>query len=111
MSKKKYKTSATKEKRGPNIRFRRVISSLFNNRAAYDGGRQDKWWMAIILFFLSIIIAVIPIMVQVGQTNGSDLYKGGNLFHTEVGLRKFTDALEDNDVNLEISVINDVKQF
>ncbi|HZJ89332.1 MAG TPA: hypothetical protein VFD05_01435 [Bacilli bacterium] len=112
MSRKKYKTSATKDKREPNIRFRRLVGSLINNKAAYEGGRYDKWWMAVILYFLSIVIAVVPIMVQTGKTKGSDIYAApNNLFHTDVGLRKFTDALEENDVDLKIITVDGEKRF
>lgn len=112
MARKKYKTQATKDKKGPNVRLRRLVGSLINNKAAYEGGRYDKWWMATILFFLSIVIAVIPVMVQTGKTQGSDIYAASNkLHHTDVALRSFTDALEEKDVDLKIVVENDKHLF
>ena len=44
--------------------FKLVLKSLVNNEACVEGGRHRPWWIAIILFFLSMIIALVPIFVQ-----------------------------------------------
>ena len=72
---------------------------LFNNQVAYNSGRREPWWIAALLFMLSIIIAIIPGMVQVGKTKGSDSLNG-NLYHSDFGLVKFAEALDANDVDL-----------
>ena len=38
------------------------FKSLVNNNACIDGGRKKPWYLAIIMFFLSIATALVPIM-------------------------------------------------
>ncbi len=94
MKEKKDKKSTT----SPGF-FRHLFASLFNNTAAYEGGRREPWWIAALLFMLSIIIAVVPGMVAVGKTKGSDSLNG-NLYHADFGLVKFAESLNTNDVDL-----------
>lgn len=90
-----------KVKKEPNPRVRTFIASFFNNTAAYNGGRQEKGWVASLLFIFSIIIALIPAMVFIGKTKGSDSLKG-SLYHTDVALVKFVEKLEETNVDLKI---------
>lgn len=115
MSSKKFKTNtkkvkAERVKKEPSVRGRTLLASLFNNQAAYDGGRREKGWLALILFTISIVISLIPAMVHVGRTKGSDIYKG-NLYHTDVALTKFVETLDTNAVNLKIVQEGEQKVF
>lgn len=38
------------------------LKSLLNNNACIDGGRKKPWYLAIIMFFLSIALALVPTM-------------------------------------------------
>lgn len=92
---------AERVKKEPNLRFRGFLASLFKNKAAYDHGRKEKWWVATLLFIFSIIIAIIPAMVMVSKTNGSDNLKG-SLYHTDIALTKFVETLDTNNVDLKV---------
>ncbi len=105
---KKVKTE--KVKREPDMRKRAYLAMLFNNRAAFDGGRREPWWVAVLFFIASIVIALVPAMVQVGKTKGSDIFKGA-LYHTDVALTKFVETLEEKDADLTVVTENDENIF
>lgn len=75
------------------------LKSLINNDTAVMGGRTKKWWIALILYFVSIFIAVIPTMISVGKTKGSAIFTGDQ-FHSDVAMIKFNESLATNDVDL-----------
>ncbi|HCY06160.1 MAG TPA: hypothetical protein DHS57_02400, partial [Erysipelotrichaceae bacterium] len=75
------------------------LKSLINNDTAVIGGRTKKWWTALILYFVSIFIAVIPTMISVGKTKGSAIFTGDQ-FHSDVAMMKFNESLATNDVDL-----------
>lgn len=79
--------------------IRTLFASLFKNQAAIDGGRYQPWWIAVILFFVSTIVAVIPTMVVTGRARGSDVFKGPQ-YELDTGIVKFHQALETNAVDL-----------
>lgn len=76
-----------------------LFQSLFKNDAAVEGGRTQPWWIAIILFFVSVMIAIVPTMIQIGQTKGSDVFTGAQ-YQTDVALVKFNEALVTEGVEL-----------
>lgn len=82
-------------------RVKRLFASLFNNQAAFDGGRFEPGWIAGLLFAVSIVVALIPAMVLVGKTKGSDNLNG-SLYHTEVGMVKFVEKLDEQNVDLKV---------
>lgn len=76
-----------------------LFGSLFKNDAAVNGGRTQPWWIALILLFSSVIVAIIPTMIQIGQTKGSDVFKGAQ-YQTDVAIVKFNEAIQTNGVDL-----------
>ena len=40
--------------------FKLFLRSLLNNNACVDGGRKKPWYLAVIMFFLSIAVALVP---------------------------------------------------
>lgn len=106
MSKKQFKqkpqyVKAEKVKKEPSITGRRLLASLFNNQAAFDGGRFEAAWLAILLFLAAIMISLIPGMVLVSKTSGSDNL-AGNLYHTDIGMVRFSEKLVSEQVDLVI---------
>lgn len=93
------KNKKTKAKSDRASTGRVLFASLFNNNAAVEGGRFRPWWIAVMLFFVSIIIATIPSVINVARTKGQDILNG-DLYHTEVALAKFGQALEDKNIDL-----------
>lgn len=115
MSNKKFKQKPQKVKvervkKEPSMARRYLVGSLINNRAAYDGGRTQKWYLAVILFVFSIVIALVPPMVQISRTKGSDTFNA-NLYHTDVALTKFAQKLDEQNVDLVVKEVNGENVF
>lgn len=104
------KVKAEKVKKEPDMRKRAYFAMLFNNRAAYDGGRREPWWVAVLFFIASIVIALVPAMVQIGKLKGSDMFKGA-LYHTDVAFAKFVETMEENDADLTVIKENEENVF
>jgi hypothetical protein len=79
--------------------FKTLFASLFNNQAAVDGGRKQPWWIAIILLFVSTLIAIVPQMVTMGKDKGGDIFSSP-VVEVDTGLIKFHQALEEKGVTL-----------
>ena len=75
-----------------------ILASLFKNDAALNG-RNQKWWVAIVLFFVSVVLALVPSFTAVAATSGDDIFERTQ-YNFDVGLLKFTESLEDNGVDL-----------
>jgi maltodextrin utilization protein YvdJ len=86
------------------------FKTLINNTAAMEQARSTKWWAALILYLLSIIIAVIPTMIQTGNVKGQDIFRG-NLYSTEVYLTKFHEDLATNNVDLTFTNNKETKAY
>ena len=51
------------------------LKSLFSNNAAIDGARKKPWYAAIIIFFLSIIVSVVPSTVIELKKHGDKYFE------------------------------------
>jgi len=77
------------------------LSTLISNNSAIDAGRKKPWYAAIIVFFISILLAVIPSTVIELQKHGdknfaSNTYyaaEATTLFAKDVANGKFGDKL------------------
>jgi len=77
-----------------------IFASLFRNDAAMEG-RFQKWYLAAILFLVSIIVSAVPLFVSATNTNGAD-FMDSTLYSFDVGIQGFSEAIVDEDVNLVI---------
>ncbi len=55
--------------------FKLVLKSLISNNACVEGGHKKPWFVAAIMFFLSMIFAILPLFVQTLNTQGDDAFK------------------------------------
>ncbi|MCX5775856.1 MAG: hypothetical protein NTV44_05845 [Firmicutes bacterium] len=78
-----------------------IFASLFKNDAAIEG-RKKSWLIALIIFLFSTIVAVIPLTVATANTNGSSFF-GSTLYSFDIGLQKFNQALDDNNIDLTVA--------
>ena len=53
--------------------FKLILKSLFSNNATVEGARHRPWYFAVIIFFVSMILAVVPIFFQSITKHGSDI--------------------------------------
>ncbi len=81
--------------------FKLIFSSLFKNDAAIEG-RKKPWFIALIIFLLSSVLAVIPLTVSVAKTTGSDFFNS-TLYSYEVGAQKFSETLDEHDVDVTVT--------
>jgi hypothetical protein len=86
-----------------------IFASLFRNDAAMEG-RFQKWYLAAILFLLSIIISAVPLFVSATNTNGAD-FMDSTLYSFDVGIQNFSEALVDEDVDLIVEQDGDLHQL
>lgn len=77
------------------------LKSLFSNNACIEGGRHKPWYAAIIIFFLSIIVSIVPIFVQTIQKTGSDFVKS-RTYSYEIGAQRFVETLDQKELKLVV---------
>lgn len=87
--------------------FKLIFSSLFKNDAALEG-RKQKWWIALILFLLSIVLATVPVTVSILKTQGDD-FMNGAVYSLDHGLVRFTERLEDLNIDLRVALNEEEK--
>ena len=84
-----------------------ILKSLINNDACIEGGRKRPWWIAIVIFFISMILSVVPIFVQTITKKGASFVD--TTYGYEVGARCFIEDAHDRNLNLEIKEQDGVK--
>ena len=73
-----------------------IFKSLIDNTASIDGGRKKgKWWVAIILAFVSLVLALIPTFVNNISVKGSQ-FLSGNAQGIDYAVQTFTEEAETN---------------
>ena len=59
------------------------FTSLINNNAVIDGARKKPWYAAIIMFFISIVLSVIPGCVMELRKQGDKYFESNTFVFTE----------------------------
>ena len=78
------------------------FKSLFSNDAAIDGAKKAPWWMAVVMFVLSIGLPLIPLAVSGANTRGSDSF-GKYALGTDRYLTEAAIPMKDNGISFNIS--------
>ncbi len=78
-----------------------VLKSLFSNNACIEGGRHHPWWVAIIIFLLSMWIAVVPVFSQTITKSGSS-FASTNTYNVDIGLQRFVEDANDKGLTMII---------
>jgi len=68
MSKKNSKIKMSKETKET---LKNVFGSFINNARAVEGARHTPWWVAIIFFIVSLVLAVLPTFVSTLNASGA----------------------------------------
>lgn len=63
-----------------------IFGSLFSNRKAVNAGKSLPWWMALIAFFLAVFLPVIPTMVSISKSYGSQMFANGYTYGIDTQL-------------------------
>jgi hypothetical protein len=78
-----------------------IFQSLFSNVPVMDA-RKQPWYLAVIIFISSILIASYPTFNQINTSKGS-AFLSGNTYSIENALTVFSEILEDEDVDLVVT--------
>ncbi len=91
--------------------FKLILKSLVNNEACVEGGRHTPWWIALILFFFSTIVSVIPVFVQTITKTGSSFVSTYS-YGIENGLQRFLEDVKTHDeLTMVIKTTNDGEKY
>ena len=82
--------------------FKLILKSLFSNNATVEGARHRPWYFAVIMFFVSMILALVPVFVSNITKKGTDIVKQYNYNMDNLSLR-FVEELNEKNVTLEVS--------
>lgn len=82
-----------------------IIKFLFRGLISNDTvieGKEKKWWLAIVVGVISIIISLIPALVQVSRLDGSTILTSNTNYSFDKGLELFSKHLKDENYTLTI---------
>ena len=82
-------------------KFKLVLKSLINNDACIEGGRKNPWWIGVLMFFVAMVLALVPIFSQTISKKGSEFITS-NSDGFEVGAQRFIEDINDRGLILEI---------
>ena len=82
--------------------FKLILKSLFSNNATVEGARHRPWYFAVIMFFVSMILALVPIFVTNISKRGSDIVKNYS-YNMDNLSRRFSESLKEEGVELVVS--------
>jgi len=78
-----------------------IFQSLFSNGPIMEAKNQP-WYIALILFFVSILLATYPTFTQINNREGSN-FLSGNTYSIENALVGFSETLEEEGVDLVVT--------
>lgn len=91
--------------------FKLILKSLISNEACVEGGRHRPWWIALILFFFSTIVAIVPVFVQTITKAGSS-FVSTNSYGIENGLQRFVEDVKTHDeLTMVIKTTSDGEKY
>jgi len=85
----------------PMKNFKLILSSLISNHSCVEGGRRKPWYFAIPMFFLAVLLALIPTFVQTYTKEGDVLVKSNSY---EMDVSSYYFVKEINDLGIEMKV-------
>ena len=90
-----------------NIAF--FFKSLISNNTAIDGARKKPWYAAVIIFFISLIISVIPTTCM-QLSNHADKNFSSTTYLTNQAVEKFAEELQKDEYNEKMYVFKQDKR-
>lgn len=85
--------------------FKLILKSLFSNNTCIDGGRKKKWYFAVIIFFVSTILALVPIFVHTITTQGDDVFENHSYGLREASFDFSKNVIAKKDVEMKIQYV------
>lgn len=81
--------------------FKLILKSLVNNDAAIDGARKKPWYFAIIIFFISIIVSLVPTGVTSLKLH-LDKNFDNTTYCTQEAVTAFSEYLNTNEIKMRV---------
>lgn len=94
------KKKKVEEKNTPKKTFKLLLRTLFKNDAVVEA-KNTPWYIAALLFFLSITLSVIPPVVGAATEKGSYIINN-ETYQMDVGLEAFSKFIYSNNINFEV---------
>lgn len=88
--------------------FKLILKSLISNNACIEGGRKKPWYFAAIMFFLSMIFAILPLFVQTMNTKGDDVF-ANYAYGADVATLRFNEHLENEGLKMYVKTSGETK--
>ena len=88
-----------------------ILASLFSNKRIVDEGSQHPFWVAIIIFLISLVIAVVPMTVSIISVQGSSLITTTENYALDYSLQKFSIDYLNDQSEAKAYVIDDQMVF
>ncbi len=82
--------------------LKNIFGSLISNQRAIDGARHNRWWVALIMFVISIALPVIPVTVYNANLSGSSFFSQG-MRSFDNTITSFTMEMYEKEISLEIN--------
>ena len=79
-----------------------LFKGLVNNEEVIYESKKYPWWAAIIVFILSLVIAVIPSFVQIARIQGAEVLTTTQNASLDTSLVLVSQHLEENNIKIEI---------
>ena len=83
--------------------FKLILKSLINNEAVVMGARSKPWYFAIIMFFIGMVISIVPTFVGTLTRNGSDFVNTTNVYNYDLGVQRFVEALDEKNFDMKVT--------
>lgn len=77
-----------------------ILRSLINNQACVEGGRSKPWYFAVIMFFVSVVISLLPTFISTLNRNGADFVNSSTVYNYDLGLQRFSEELYTSNFDL-----------
>lgn len=87
-----------------------LLRSLIKNDACVEGGRTYPWWVAVIFFFLSTAISLIPTTVTLFTVDAGTLITQA-AYDTDKGFYQVLEAMEKDGIDLQFYNEHTVENF
>lgn len=90
--------------------FKLILKSLVSNNACIEGATKKKWWVAVIMFFISTILALVPTFVKQIKTQGDDVFENTS-YRTQEALYDFSEnVLAKDDVSMKVVYVEQTEE-
>lgn len=89
--------------------FKLILKSLFSNNATVEGARHRPWYFAVLMFFFSMILAIVPVFVTNISKRGDDIFKTYT-YNMDTYTLRLTEELVEKNVSLVVSPNDQTKK-